>query len=127
MERSVAVKRLHKMLGPKFGYQIDPKALMHDEREAEKEQHQEAVTVRDNTRAELQRMRTEHMAKLEATDEYKAIQLKLEEQKKRAQHLAARQMARRFTVGTSNSLFFHVAAEGDSWEEIFDKLKEKKL
>src|SRR5262249_55803846 len=114
MERAVAVKCLHKMLGPKFGYQVDPKALTHAEREAEKEQHREAVTERHHPRPELQRMRTNPLEKREATDEYKATQQKLKEQKKRASRLECRQLARRFTVGTSNSLFFHVAAQGDS-------------
>lgn len=29
----------------------------------------------------------------------------------------------KFTVGTSNGMFFLVKAEGDSWEQVIDKLQ----
>lgn len=32
----------------------------------------------------------------------------------------------RFTIGTSDGMFFHVLAHGDTWEECFTKLAEKK-
>ena len=28
----------------------------------------------------------------------------------------------RFTVGTSNGMFFHIRAQGDSWEEVIEKV-----
>lgn len=34
-------------------------------------------------------------------------------------------LTKRFTVGTANSLFFHVAADGDSWEEVLAELDRK--
>jgi hypothetical protein len=125
MERSIALSRLSKIFGKEFGYKTDPKALTREEREAELEQYRGAVAKRDVARAELQRVRTEHMAKLEATDEYKALEVKVDEARKAAEHLAGRHYARKFTVGTVNSLFFRVEASGDSWEEVFAELKRK--
>jgi hypothetical protein len=31
----------------------------------------------------------------------------------------------KITVGVSNSMFFHIKAEGDSWEEVINQLTKK--
>jgi len=77
MERAAAVKRLSRMIGKNFGYRVDVSALSNDEREAEKDAWTEAVRAREAASAELQRIRTEHMAILEATQEYKTAQIML--------------------------------------------------
>jgi hypothetical protein len=125
MERAVALRRLRKILGKEFGYQVNTSSIPRDLREAEKPEFEAAVQRRDRAQAELTRMRTEHMAKLEATDEYKAAQQELRNCRQMTESLGARQHMRRFTVGTANRLFFHVDAQGDTWEEVFAELERK--
>jgi hypothetical protein len=125
MERSVALRRLRKILGKEFGYQVNESSIPREVREDEKPEFEAAVKRREKAQTELTRMRTEHMTKLEATDEYKAAQEELRQCREKASHLGARQMMRRFTVGTANRLFFHVDASADTWEEIFAELQRK--
>jgi hypothetical protein len=125
MERALALHRLRKLFGKEFGYQTDTKALLREEREAERDQYNAAIAAREAASKRLEHMRAEHFAKLKATDEYQAALKHWEEAKKESEHLGGRQMARRFTVGTANRLFFHVEATGDSWEEVFAELKRK--
>jgi hypothetical protein len=125
MERSTALRRLRKILGKDFGYQVNTSSIPRDLREDEKPEFEAAVKRRERAQAELTRMRTEHMTKLEATAEYKAAQEELRQCREKASELGGRQMMRRFTVGTANRLFFHVDAQGDTWEEVFAELQRK--
>jgi len=119
MERAVAIARLRKMFGKEFGYQFNPKAPTAEEREAAKQQRPALVAAKDAASkamdarrvavlaadAEYQRLTEEYKAARKAVDETNIIH------------------SYKITVGTVNNLFFHVKAQGDSWEDIFKNLK----
>jgi hypothetical protein len=119
MERAIAVKRLAKILGKNLGYRIDAKAPSSEERE--------------KARAELDGLNAASKAAKEARDkrfndllagdaEYQRLKAQAKQASEAAANASGIVMRRKITVGVSNSLFFHVKAEGDNWEEIFEKL-----
>jgi hypothetical protein len=127
MERSVAVKKLAKMLGKGFGYQIDAKAPTPEEREEAKAALPEALAERDRLK-ELKRKRFE--AVLAADAEYQSLSQAHTEAHKKAGNLSSAVHRHKITVGNSMNLvggfnMFSVKASGDSWEEVIDKLTKK--
>ena len=122
MERAVAVKKLVKLLGKKFGYRIDNKAASREEREAAQEALKPAWAKRDALR---EKKEARFRAILAADAEYQSLY---------TAHLAARDEVDRLssitrhhkiTVGTCSSMFFSVVAEGDSWEDVIAKVQQK--
>jgi len=126
MERSTAVKKLAKMLGKGFGYRIDIKAPTPDEREEAKAALPAAVAERDRLK-ELKQKRYE--AVLAADAEYQSLRQAHTEAHKKAGNLSSILHRRKITVGNSMNLggfgMFSVKAEGDSWEEVIEKLTKK--
>jgi hypothetical protein len=120
MERAVAVKKLGKLLGKNLGYRIADKAPTKEERAAAQKAligavaHRNALKEKRDERyrailaadAEYQQLHAEHRAASEHVNELSSI----------TRHY-------KITVGISNSMFFHIKAEGDSWEEIIDKVQ----
>lgn len=123
MERSVAVKKLGKLLGKKLGYRVNDKAPKQDERDAARAALTPAIEKRNALRdarearmkavlsadAEYQRLKAETAAATEVVDKLSSI----------TRHF-------KFTVGICESMFFHVKAEGDTWEEVIAKLTTEK-
>lgn len=121
MERSIAVKKLRAMLGKEFGYRINPKAPSREEREAAKEALPAArdlcTTLNEKKRARLE-------AVLAADAEYQTLKEQYTVALRDKDRIAGRSYGHKISVGkTVGNLFFMVKAEGDSWEEIFAKLK----
>jgi regulator of protease activity HflC (stomatin/prohibitin superfamily) len=122
MERAVAVKKLAKILGKTLGYRVDVNAPDAEQRAAAQAKLAEAISVRDQARQKRD-------------ERYKALLADQEYQDLVAAHKAAQKIADKlsfqahhhykFTVGTSNGMFFHVRAQGDSWEEVIEKLTTK--
>ena len=114
MNQTQAITKLKRLLGPKLGYRIDPKALDAEGREsarvlareltAKKIAAEEAMNAR---RAELLRDPIYQGLRREFSS--------LRDQQEQAQG-AARHM--RITVGTTGGVFFNVKAEGDNWDEV---------
>lgn len=59
---------------------------------------------------------------LDADPEYQKLKADYAAADKRCGSLTAITCRYKFTVGTTGELFFHVKAQGDSWEEVIDKL-----
>ena len=122
MERAVALKRLRRMLGKEFAYQFDPRAPEPERRIAAINKRAELVANKErSTKALNERYRY----LLDNDAEYQRLSA---EAKVAREALSANEgfiHRRKITVGTSNRLFFHVKADGDSWEEIFEKLKKE--
>jgi hypothetical protein len=122
MERIVAVQKLGKILGKSMGYRIDPKAPSPEERTAAQLELPAAVKLQIKIKAQRDER---YRAILAADVEYQELQT--------AYATARNDVARRssitrhykITVGISSSMFFHIKAEGDSWEEVIDKLQAK--
>lgn len=119
MERSVALKRLSKVLGKKARYRVDQSAPSADEREASRVELSGAVAERN---AANERLTARYNEILNADAEYQALKSTAIAARKRVEQISSRAYRKKITVGIDNGLFFHVKAEGDSWEEIFEKL-----
>ena len=119
MERSVAIKKLGKLLGAKLGYRVDDKAPKQDERDAAKA----ALAPAIETRTALRDAREARMkAVLEADAEYQRLKVEAEAANETVDKLWSITRRYKFTVGISEALFFIVKAEGDTWEEVIAKL-----
>jgi hypothetical protein len=122
MERATAVKKLGKILGKSLGYRVDPKAPNQEDRDDAKAKLRETVPKREALAKAVDARRAEVLL---ADAEYQRLKAEHAEVKKSCDELLSITCHYRFTVGTSNSMFFHVKAQGDSWEEIIDKLTMK--
>ncbi len=120
MERSVAIKKLSKLLGKSLGYRVNAKAATREEREAAKLELSAAVAERNNLKAERD---ARYVAILAADQEYQALHAAHTEARDRVSKLNSVIYSRKFAVGTSNGMFFHIKAEGDSWEEVIDRVQ----
>lgn len=123
MERTVAIKKLGKILGNKLGYRVNPKAPTRDEREAAKAAWPAVADARNKLKEKWEARRR---AILEGDEEYQRLSAELKEVREKADLLQSIQHRHKITVGTSNGMFFTVRAEGDSWEEVIDKLTAQK-
>jgi hypothetical protein len=122
MERATAIKKLGKILGKSLGYRVDPKAPNQEDRDDAKAKLRETVPKREALAKAVDARRTEVLL---ADAEYQRLKAEHAAVKKNCDELFSITCHYRFTVGTSNSMFFHVKAQGDSWEEIIDKLTMK--
>jgi hypothetical protein len=124
MERAVAIKKLGKILGKSLGYRVDPKAPDQDDRDEARAKLREATPKREALRGAIE---ARCKALLQADAEYQRLKAEFAEVKKTCDELVSITGHYRFTVGVSNSMFFTVRAQGDSWEEVIAKLTEKKV
>jgi hypothetical protein len=122
MERVVAVKKLAKILGKTLGYRVDPKAPDAEQRAEAKAELAEARLVRAEA---LRKRDARYRAILDADQEYQELAAAHKAAQKIEDQLACKCHHYRFTVGTSNGMFFHVKAQGDSWEDVIDQLTTK--
>lgn len=122
MERAVALKKLGKILGKSLGYRVDPKAPDQDDRNKARAKLPDATAKR---KALSEQMEARRAAILQADAEYQRLKTDHAEAKKCCDELFGITCHYRFTVGVSNSMFFTVRAQGDSWEEVISKLTVK--
>jgi hypothetical protein len=125
MERSVAIKKLTKLLGNKLAWRVNPKAPKHDERE----EARAALTTLIHERKALQEQCDARSDAILAADpEYQRLKAEYRAIREKVDHLSAISHTHKFTAGTITSLgFFHVHAEGDTWEEVIAKVEAKKV
>jgi len=119
MERAVAIKKLAKLLGKNLGYRVDPKAPTQDQRDAAQEELKATLAAYESLK---QQKEARFQAILAADPEYQRLKAECQAEGERRKRLASTTMHYRFTVGTSNGMFFLVKAQGDSWEQVIDKL-----
>ena len=123
MDRSSAIKKLRKLLGPHFGYRINDKAPSRDEKFAAREALDGACRERDR----LKQLRDErHRAILTADADYQRLVAEYNSARTLAEHLSATTRHFKMTVGTVSTMFFRIEAEGDSWEDVFAELERKR-
>ena len=123
MERSVAIKKLTKLLGKSLGYRVDLKAPGKDGREDARIELQVQRPIRDDLAKAMNARRLEI---LQADAEYQRLKAAHLEVEKVCQKLGSATGHYRFTVGTSSGMFFMVKAQGDSWEEVIAKIEKDK-
>lgn len=119
MEKSVAVKKLHKILGKGFGYRENPKASTSADREKAKAELKIASAERQRLGEALEGRKR---AILAGDEEYQKTLAAYREAGKRTSTLSAKANSYRVTVGNSGYGFFFVKAEGDNWEEVLEKV-----
>jgi hypothetical protein len=118
MERSVAIKKLGKLLGKRLGYRVDRDAPDAETRAAVRQQLPGLRAAERKVEAAMDARRA---ALLAADPEYQALAEAF--RLARAGRQAAAATSRyRITVGISGAVFFHVKAQGDSWEDVIAKL-----
>lgn len=122
MERATAIKKLTKLLGKSVAYQIDPKAPSREERD---EAHAELPAANAKSASLLKQLEARRSAILEADAEYRRLTVDYKEAKERNRRLLSITHKYKITVGVSNSLFFKVHAQGDSWEQVIEKLTKR--
>lgn len=120
MERAVAIKKLAAILGKSLGYRVDPKAPTREEREGAQAQLTGAIAER---KAASEQVAARCAAILRGDAEYQRLKAEYEQHKTRCDRLFSTANHYKITVGTSSSLFFHIRAQGDSWEDVIAKLK----
>jgi len=120
MERSVAIKKLVKVLGPSVGYRVDDKAPTPEQREDAKAALPVAIAKRDSWK---EKRDARYRAILEADQEYQTLRAAHNDAREHVDRLSSMTRHYKITVGVSNSMFFHIKAEGDSWEEVIEKLQ----
>lgn len=119
MERTVALKKLSKLLGKRMGYRVDPEAPRQTEREEAQRKLRDLIPRRE---AVSKQMEDRRRAVLEADAEYQRLKTEHAIISKEYGRLQWRTSHYKFTVGTMGDLFFSVKAQGDSWEEVIAKL-----
>jgi|SoiMethySBSTD1v2_1073268.scaffolds.fasta_scaffold1150281_2 hypothetical protein len=123
MERAVAHKQITKILGKKWGWHMNKGAPG-----AEKRQEAYLLFKKvSDRREEFGKAMQARSAELLAADpEYQRLLAGYSLARKEAEHLSGLSRHYKITVGRDEGLFFHIKAEGDSWEEIIKKLKERR-
>lgn len=122
MERAAAIKKLGKMLGKNFGYRIDPKAPTADERDEARARLPALIDARQQAEKSMHERRD---ALLAADMSYQELVAAWKEAKERTSAASSITRHYKITVGTLSSMFFHVRAEGDSWEDVIEKLNKE--
>ena len=122
MERAVAVKKLTKLLGKSMAFEVNSKAPDEDDRNAARAELKEAVADREVVSKTMEARRQEI---LQADPEYQRLKAEYTVLRQRCDRLSSITRSYRFTAGTANSMFFHVRAQGDSWEEVIAKLNKE--
>ena len=124
MERSVAIKKLGKLLGKSLGYRINDKAPTQEQREAARAELRPAIDERNSLK---EKKDARYRALLAADAEYQSLRAAYRAASERVNRLGSSTRHYKITVGISNSIFFEVKAEGDSWEEIIEKIEKKRI
>ena len=119
MERSVAIKKLGKLLGKRLGYRVDRDAPDAETRAAVRQQLPGLRAAERKVEAAMDARRA---ALLAADPEYQALAEAFKLARAGRQAAAAATSRYRITVGISGAVFFHVKAQGDSWEDVIAKL-----
>lgn len=122
MERAVAIKKLGKILGKSLGYRVDTTAPTQDERGEAQAKLPAATVVMKSLNEQMDGRRS---AILKADPEYQRLKVEYEAARKHRDKLLSITNHYKITVGVSNSLFFIIKAQGDSWEDVIGKLTEK--
>ena len=123
MERAVALKKLTKILGKGLRYRVDPAAPDPDARALAREQ---AKRLSVEHKATLDARDARQRAVLAADAEYQRLvveERRLRDAKDRVWGMAHHH---KIMVGVVSGIFFHVKAQGSSWEDVITQLETKR-
>lgn len=117
VNQTQAIAKLKKIIGPTFGYRVDPKAPDADERER---RHSAWLAAKKAVGEAEEAMTARRLALMAADAEYQRLKAESADAKKRLGEVGSFR-AKRITVGRVGSMFFSVVADGDSWAEVVEK------
>lgn len=122
MNAHQAIARLRKAIND-IAYKENPKALDKDERAKQRELGKELTIQESNLKTQIDVLRL----KLLDVPEYIDLMKKLSVVRKQRETAFSRAHQHRITVGTltKDLGMFHVRVEGDNWEDVIAKAKEK--
>ena len=123
MERIVALKKLQKLLGKDLGYRVNDKAPNAEKRAEAQRALDALLPLRDAARDARDKR---YRLILDSDVEYQRLSEEARRLRKEADELSGLTRWFKITVGVSRGMFFEIKAEGDSWEEILEKLGGKK-
>jgi hypothetical protein len=123
MERTTALRKLRKLIGPNFGYRYNPHAPDAVERAEAREQ---LIAAEADKEATEKASRDYREALLKGDPQYQELRAAADAARKRAGELRGRSMHYKITVGTTSDLFFSVHAEGDNWPDVIAQVEAKK-
>jgi len=122
MERTVAIKKLAKLLGKSMGYRVDPTAPTADERAEAKEQ----LAALTESASKAEQVLNERRRILLNDPEYLRLKTAWVEARKKRADTAAKLHNFKFTAGQSDAIggfgCFHVMGQGDSWEQVIEQV-----
>lgn len=121
MDRSAAIKKLTKLLGPKFAYEVMSSAPTKEEREVAQSELRAAFAT---SKAASEKMDARKLELLKADPEYQRLLSEYTTVRERQSELQAIALTYKITVGTVD-VFFQVKAQGDSWEEVIETISKK--
>lgn len=121
MNAKQALARLRKVIGPKIAYKENKHGLDAAEREREKNIATELRIDANRLKVELDALRE----KLLLDTEYVYLRDRYNSVKQRADLAASASHRHKLSVGRMGELFFTVLVEGDNWEDVIEKAKEK--
>lgn len=122
MERSIANKKLRRLLGKSLAYRIDPNAPTREGRDGAKAELRAATAKHGSVNKQLLARRS---AILGADAEYQRLTADYAETRNRVAKLNSITASYKIKVGLSDGFFFTVRAEGDSWEQVIEQLTTK--
>jgi hypothetical protein len=122
VQRSIAIKKLKKLLGKSFTCDINPNAPTREERDKAEVELRAANAAQGSLGAQAEARRR---AILGADAEYQRLTADYVEARSRSAELSSITFSYKIRVRSSNGLFSSVLAEGDSWEQVIDKLTKK--
>jgi hypothetical protein len=118
MNQQQALTKLKKVLGPKMGYQVNPKALKAEERAAASEQ----IRAVNQKKREVEAAMTARREELLGDPAYQALKAELDALQKKGGALMGKAYTKPITVGVMGGVCFHVRADGDTWSEVVAKV-----
>ncbi len=119
MNQKQAIARLTKRLGRKLAWRVNKNALRADERDEEREASRALRAEAQELKAALEA----RCAELLKDPQYVALRERYKEADDAANRALSRSMSKAITVGKIELGFFLVAAEGDTWEEVVQKVE----
>lgn len=120
MNKSEALAKLSKLLGPNTGYRVDPKAPRAADRETIRANAKVARVASDAADAALRARRAELLA---ADPTYQRLKAEAAALSAASDEARGGLHRHRVTVGRSSGMFFHIKAQGDTWAEVVAKVE----
>lgn len=119
MTRTDAVRRLKRLIGPKFHWQEDKRPSSPEARASASTEAQRIKGERDAAKLELEEMRR----RLLSDPDYQALSAKVVWLNKELDNARWAACHHRIDVGTLNEIFFMVKAHGDNWADVVRKVE----